>query len=38
MDVDVARDSAGLWPHPARLHRARPNLSPADAPLWSSPH
>jgi hypothetical protein len=26
--VDVARDASGRWRHPARLHRARPDLSP----------
>ncbi|MFF7549608.1 hypothetical protein ACFZCU_39130 [Streptomyces canus] len=37
--VDVARDAAGRWRHPARLHRARPDLSPADVPRWTSaPH
>ncbi|MEU3787466.1 ATP-dependent DNA ligase [Streptomyces sp900129855] len=35
--VDVARDAAGRWRHPARLHRARPDLSPADVPHWTSP-
>ncbi|MET7457669.1 ATP-dependent DNA ligase [Streptomyces sp. NPDC005574] len=30
--VDVARDSAGRWRHPARWHRARADLSPADIP------
>ncbi|MCM3267018.1 ATP-dependent DNA ligase [Streptomyces thermoviolaceus] len=30
--VDVARDASGRWRHPARLHRARPELSPADVP------
>lgn len=30
--VDVARDSAGRWRHPASWHRARPDLSPADTP------
>ncbi|WP_317447505.1 ATP-dependent DNA ligase [Streptomyces collinus] len=28
--ADVARDSAGRRRHPARWHRARPDLSPAD--------
>ncbi|WP_342748883.1 hypothetical protein [Streptomyces phaeoluteigriseus] len=28
--VDVARDASGRWRHPARWHRARPDLSPAD--------
>jgi ATP-dependent DNA ligase len=36
--VDVARDASGRWRHPARCHRARPDLSPADVPrLTSSP-
>ena len=35
--VDVARDASGRWQHPARWHRARPGLSPADVPRWSSP-
>ncbi|WP_329374855.1 ATP-dependent DNA ligase [Streptomyces sp. NBC_01483] len=35
--VDVARNASGRWRHPARLHRARPDLSPADAPLTSPP-
>ncbi|WP_079142280.1 ATP-dependent DNA ligase [Streptomyces sp. LUP30] len=30
--VDVARDASGRWRHPARLHRARPDLSPTDVP------
>ncbi|WP_179235829.1 hypothetical protein [Streptomyces sp. CS113] len=29
-EVDVARDAAGRWRHPARLHRTRPDLTPAD--------
>jgi hypothetical protein len=37
--VDVARDAFGRWRHPARWHRARPDLSPADVPhLESPPH
>ncbi|AGS66889.1 putative ATP-dependent DNA ligase [Streptomyces collinus] len=32
--VDVARDNAGRWRHPARWHRARPDLSPADVPTF----
>ncbi|WP_405623795.1 ATP-dependent DNA ligase [Streptomyces sp. NBC_00076] len=35
--VDVARDSSGRWRHPARWHRARPDLSPADVPRLTSP-
>ncbi|WP_078890487.1 hypothetical protein [Streptomyces maremycinicus] len=30
--VDVARDSLGRWRHPARWHRPRPDLTPADTP------
>ncbi|MFE1076632.1 ATP-dependent DNA ligase [Streptomyces sp. NPDC058783] len=30
--VDVARDGHGRWRHPARWHRARPDLSPAVTP------
>ncbi|KPI20058.1 ATP dependent DNA ligase [Actinobacteria bacterium OV450] len=30
--IDVARDASGRWRHAARWHRARPDLSPADAP------
>lgn len=29
---EVARDASGRWRHPARLHRARPELSPTDVP------
>ncbi|MER7694125.1 ATP-dependent DNA ligase [Streptomyces sp. NPDC097610] len=37
--VDVARDASGRWRHPARLHRARPDLSPTDVPHLSPlPH
>ncbi|MDX3319805.1 ATP-dependent DNA ligase [Streptomyces sp. ME03-5684b] len=32
--VDVARDAAGRWRHPVRLHRARPDLSVADVPRF----
>ncbi|GAA2230343.1 hypothetical protein GCM10010104_24570 [Streptomyces indiaensis] len=35
--VYVARDASGRWQHTARWHRARPDLSPADVPRWSSP-
>ncbi|WP_343239598.1 hypothetical protein [Streptomyces sp. SID9913] len=34
--VDVARDASGRWRHPARWHRARPDLSPADVPPFAS--
>ncbi|WP_234388097.1 MULTISPECIES: hypothetical protein [Streptomyces] len=33
--VDVARDASGRRRHPVRRHRARPDLSPADAPRWA---
>ncbi|MGW0530311.1 ATP dependent DNA ligase [Streptomyces calvus] len=37
--VDVARDASGRWRHPARWHRARPDLSLTDVPrLTASPH
>ncbi|MEU5090411.1 ATP-dependent DNA ligase [Streptomyces sp. NPDC021356] len=32
--VDVARDGAGRWRHPARWHRMRPDLSPAETPAF----
>lgn len=35
VSVDVARDAAGRWRHPARWHRARPDLSPTDTPRWA---
>ncbi|MEV0937643.1 hypothetical protein ACIBMX_10480 [Streptomyces phaeochromogenes] len=35
--VDVARDISGRWRHPARWHRARPDLSPTDVTLFDSP-
>ncbi|WP_258053914.1 ATP-dependent DNA ligase [Streptomyces sp. Ru72] len=35
--VDVARDASGRWRHPARLHRARPDLSPTNVPHLASP-
>jgi ATP-dependent DNA ligase len=35
--VDIARDASGRWRHPARWHRARPDLSPADVPRLTSP-
>ncbi|MFC9131848.1 ATP-dependent DNA ligase [Streptomyces sp. NPDC057099] len=35
--IDVARDAAGRWRHPARLHRSRTDLSPADVPLQTPP-
>ncbi|MCT9141795.1 ATP-dependent DNA ligase [Streptomyces violarus] len=33
--VDVARDAAGSWRHPARWHRVRPDLSPSDVPHFT---
>ncbi|MEV6810064.1 ATP-dependent DNA ligase [Streptomyces sp. NPDC051132] len=35
VSVDVAHDASGRWRHAARWHRARPDLSPADAPRWA---
>ncbi|WP_260470428.1 ATP-dependent DNA ligase [Streptomyces sp. RP5T] len=35
--IDVARDASGRWRHPARWHRARPDLSSGDVPRWTSP-
>ncbi|MFH9067540.1 ATP-dependent DNA ligase [Streptomyces coeruleorubidus] len=35
--VDVARDAASRWRHPARLHRPRTDLSPTDVPLLTPP-
>ncbi|MEU1940776.1 ATP-dependent DNA ligase [Streptomyces coeruleorubidus] len=35
--VDVTRDAAGRWRHPARLHRTRTDLSPTDIPLLTPP-
>ncbi|MFF4442423.1 ATP-dependent DNA ligase [Streptomyces sp. NPDC001621] len=32
--VDVARDAGGRWRHPARWHRKRPDLLPADTPTF----
>ncbi|MEU2740000.1 ATP-dependent DNA ligase [Streptomyces sp. NPDC007095] len=37
VEVGVARDASGRWRHPARRHRARPDLSPADVPRLTSP-
>ncbi|WP_435845729.1 ATP-dependent DNA ligase [Streptomyces griseofuscus] len=34
--VDVARDSAGRWRHPARWHRSRPDLSSSDVPNFEA--
>jgi hypothetical protein len=36
--VDIARDAAGRWRHPARLHRARPDLGvPKTVPKDAQP-
>jgi ATP-dependent DNA ligase len=35
--VDVARDASGRRRHPARLHRARLDLSPGDVPRMTAP-
>ncbi|MFG2542905.1 hypothetical protein ACGFOM_10785 [Streptomyces sp. NPDC048594] len=32
--VDVARDVASRWRHPARLHRARPDVSAESVPMF----
>jgi hypothetical protein len=32
--VDVARDAAGRWRHPARAHRVRADLDVASVPLF----
>jgi hypothetical protein len=37
VEVGVARDAAGRWRHPARWHRARAGLSPADVPRTTMP-
>ncbi|MFC7267121.1 ATP-dependent DNA ligase [Streptomyces lutosisoli] len=34
--IDVARYASGRWRHPARWHRARPDLCPADVPCLTS--
>lgn len=34
--VDVARDGAGRWRHPVRLHRPRLDLSPEAVPLFGT--
>lgn len=34
--VDVARDGAGRWRHPVRLHRPRPDLSLDAVPLFGT--
>lgn len=34
MEVDVARDSAGRWRHPARPHRIRGDVDVQEVPLF----
>ncbi|MFJ4541931.1 hypothetical protein ACIP39_39065 [Streptomyces tibetensis] len=34
VDVDVARDSAGRWRHPARPHRIRAEMHPMQVPKF----
>ncbi|MFE6632721.1 ATP-dependent DNA ligase [Streptomyces rochei] len=36
VDVDVARDAAGRWRHPVRLHRPRPDLTASDVPSFGA--
>nr|WP_272910397.1 hypothetical protein [Streptomyces mexicanus] len=36
--VDVTRAASGRWRHPARWHRARPDLSPTDVPHLPTAH
>ncbi|MGW5505945.1 ATP-dependent DNA ligase [Streptomyces rochei] len=36
VDVDVARDGAGRWRHPVRLHRPRPDLTASDVPPFGA--
>ncbi|MET9039605.1 ATP-dependent DNA ligase [Streptomyces mirabilis] len=38
VEGDVARDASGRWRHPARLHRPRPDLSPAGIAHLTPPH
>ncbi|MFG2266568.1 ATP-dependent DNA ligase [Streptomyces sp. NPDC048720] len=35
--VDIARDTAGRWRHPARIHRLRPDLQPDGVEHLASP-
>jgi ATP-dependent DNA ligase len=30
VEADIARDAAGRWRHPSRMHRTRPDLTPDD--------
>ncbi|WP_412104411.1 ATP-dependent DNA ligase [Streptomyces europaeiscabiei] len=34
VSVDVARDSAGRWRHPARPHRTRADFDVQEVPLF----
>ncbi|MET9141975.1 hypothetical protein [Streptomyces parvulus] len=36
VSVDVARDAAGRWRHPVRLHRTRPDLAAGSVPLFGA--
>ncbi|MER8009636.1 ATP-dependent DNA ligase [Streptomyces sp. NPDC094149] len=36
VDVDVARDAAGRWRHPVRLHRLRPDVAADDVALFGN--
>ncbi|MFJ8510791.1 ATP-dependent DNA ligase [Streptomyces avermitilis] len=36
VDADIARDSAGRFRHPVRLHRTRPDVSPSDIARFRS--
>ncbi|MER7057635.1 hypothetical protein [Streptomyces sp. NPDC000351] len=37
VEVDVARDAAGRWRHPARLHRIRAEMHPMQVPKCGEP-
>ncbi|MFD5801559.1 hypothetical protein [Streptomyces sp. NPDC127020] len=37
VDVDVARDGAGRWRHPVRLHRIRAEMHPMQVPKLREP-
>lgn len=37
VSADVALDAAGRWRHPVRWLRLRPDLAPADVPLFDTP-
>jgi hypothetical protein len=36
VDVDVARDAAGRWRHPVRLHRPHLDLFPDAVPAFGA--